>query len=82
MRYRMSLWYEIIAEAFRRILYSMISFQAIMAVIFTGMFATKILQVFGVSIYIQNAVFVPCTFYVAWALCIGIVDHNIERDVL
>jgi len=82
MQYSLSHYTDPLSWVLRFCLNSMISFQASVAVIFTGIFATKMLQLFNVSLYIQNAVFLPCACYFLWAFCISLIDMNIERDVL
>jgi esterase/lipase superfamily enzyme len=80
MRYQLSYYTDIFLEAMRYWLASMISVQASVAVLFTGIFANKILFAFGVSKYIGDAVFVPCAIYFTWAFCISLIDYNIDRS--
>jgi hypothetical protein len=82
MRYHYKMWTNILLESARILLYDMISARAAFGVLFAGMGVERMLQAFGVSIYIQNACFIPCACYFLWAFCIGIIDINIERDVL
>ena len=66
----------------RFVLGSMVSFQAAFAVIFTGVWASKIMQLYQIPQPIINSVFVPCGIYFCWALCISYIDVCIERDEL
>ena len=82
MSYRTKFYIDVSLEVARFYLNSMISFQATVAVLFTGIFWAKMLQWVGTDPRIVNMIFVPCAIYFLWALLISIVDMNIERDVL
>ena len=72
----------ILLELARFCLNSMVSFQAAVAVIFTGLWAVKILTLYNVAQPIIDSVFVPCALYFLWVFLISPIDVNIERDVL
>jgi hypothetical protein len=82
MKYRVEYYLDPILYSFKFILASMICFQSAVAVIFTGVFTTKMLQLCGVSLNVQNMIFLPCAVYFLWAFCISLIDMNIERDAL
>lgn len=82
MKYRPSFYIDILLEVCRFYLASMMSFQFAVAVIFTGIFATKMMQAFGEPQYLQDLIILPCGVFFLWSLCMSIVDMNIERDVL
>lgn len=82
MKYRLSWYTDILLEVCRFYLASMISFQFGVAVIFTGIFATKMLQAFGEPQYLQDVIFLPCGMFFVWSLCMSAIDVSIERDVL
>lgn len=73
---------DVLFEGARLCLNSMISLQAAVAVLFTGIFWAKMLQWVGTDLRVVDMIFVPCAVYFFWALLISIVDMNIERDVL
>ena len=82
MRYHSRFYIDILLEVARFYLASMVSFQAGVAVVFTGVWATFVMGRFGIPQYLQDIVFFPCGIYFLWALVITIIDINIERDVL
>jgi len=82
MKYRLSCYTDIILEACRFMLGSLTSLQFAMAVLFTGIFATKMLNAFEEPLHIQNVVFLPCACFFLWSFCVSAIDMNIERDVL
>ena len=82
MKYRPSFYIDILLEVCRFYLASLMSFQFGIAVIFTGLFAIKMLQAFGEPQYIQNVIFIPCAVFFLWSFCMSAIDMNIERDVL
>jgi hypothetical protein len=74
--------YIVLLEVARFYLNSMISFQATVAVLFTGMFCVKMLSWVEIDSRVGDMIFIPCAVYFFWALLISIVDMNIERDML
>ena len=82
MNHKTKFYIDVLLEVARFYLNSMISFQATVAVLLTGIFWVKMLQWVGTDPRIVNMIFVPCAIYFLWALLISIVDMNIERDVL
>jgi hypothetical protein len=82
MKYQLSCYTDILLDVCRFYLASLVSFQFGMAVVFTGVFAIKMLQAFGEPQYLQDAIFIPCAVFFLWSLLMSIVDMNIERDVL
>ena len=81
-QYRYKFYTDILLEVARFSLNSMVSFQSAVAVMFTGVFCTKMLQWVGTDIRIVNMIFLPCAMYFVWAFLISWVDMSIERDVL
>ena len=81
-QYRYKFYIAPLLEVARFYLNSMVSFQAVIAVVFTGVFWVKMLQWVGTDPRIIDMIFVPCSVYVVWAFLISWVDMNIERDVL
>jgi hypothetical protein len=69
-------------EVARFYLSSMVSFQAAFAVICTGVWVVKIMQLYQIPQPIIDSVFVPCVMYFVWAFWISLIDSYIERDVL
>lgn len=82
MKYRPAFYTDILLEVCRFYLASLMSFQFGIAVVFTGLFAIKMLQALGEPQYIQDLIFIPCAVFFLWSLLMSIVDMNIERDVL
>jgi hypothetical protein len=80
--YRNKYYIGALLEFARFCLNSMVSFQAAVAVIFTGIWAVKILTLYHVEQSIIDSVFVPCALYFLWVFGISLIDVNIERDVL
>jgi hypothetical protein len=82
MKYRLTCYTDIILEACRFMLGTLLSFQFGMAVIFTGLFSVKMLQAFGEPQYMQDLIFIPCAVFFLWSFCMSAIDMNIERNVL
>jgi uncharacterized membrane protein YccC len=82
MKYQMSYYTDILLQVCRWYLTSLLSFQFAIAVVFTGLFAARMLQAFGEPQYLQDLIVVPCAMFFFWSLCMSIIDMNIERDTL
>lgn len=82
MRYQNSYYTDVAGNICRCILGSLLSFQFAFAVILTGLFAAKMLQVLGATQHMQDVIFLSCACFFLWSFCMSAIEMNIKRDVL
>lgn len=80
MKYRASYYISILSDVAKFYVNIITSFQFGIAVIFTGIFAIKMMEAFGVSQHIQDVVFLPCVVFFLWSFCMSAIDHSIDRS--
>jgi hypothetical protein len=80
MKYRLQCYTDILGRVVLCYWYMLLSASSAFMVLFTGIFATRVLQYFSVNQHIIDAIFLPCAIFVLWSFCMSAIEMSMDKN--